>query len=728
MHTEKKYLLILITCLFCHSIGFGQSSIWKKTIDNKNSVFTLEEDVFFQILENVPSESQLSHLEEAPIIELPSPSGELLSFHIFETPLFETLPNKDFLRFRTYSGSMKNNPSVQLKMEWTPEGLSAFVVEERGKSWWILPTGQETYQLKLKQGKPVEHECFSSPLDFSKKPREKINFSFSGELYIYRLALAASGEYFQFWGNRDSTLTALVRTVNQMNLIFERDLAIRFQLIDDIQFILFDNPLTDPYELNGNQGVQNQQFLDQNVGTDEYDLGHVLMVDEVANGFGSVGSVCEEGRKGRGYSVLPDPSDGNYLIDFLAHELGHQLGGNHTFSHCADAGPGIIPVEPGSGSTIMAYGGLSFCEDDNFVDNSSPYFHSASIEEIYQYTRSGAGNTCPTIINFPNNAPEVSLEYSEVSIPYLTPFELSGSAVDEQGDTLSYVWEQMDQAVSLPLGQIRAGSPLFRSIAPNQDSVRVFPNLQSLIDGETFPEEKIPNFSGDLNFRLTVRDNHFRGGGVSWEESTLSVTDQAGPFRVLSAKNEALTWGLGLDYLIQWEVANTNQAPVNAEQVDLFFVYDSTGLEVDPFKLREVKLAGPIPNNGEVLFEIPTSVEPGRGWLKIKGHQSPFFDLSDHPITLTLTVSENHVEETEERIKVFPNPAKDFVFIEKIGATAIEEVIVEWIDVFGRSIERREIELGMEPSRMNVPENLSAGWYFIQIHSTNPSIWKIRIR
>lgn len=556
-----------------------------------------------------------------------------------------------------------------------------------------------------KKVKSLKQNCLSSELSVERR-LEKRQSRIEGELYIYRLALTASGEYSEFWGGREETLSALVSTVNRLNAIMERDLAIRLQLVDDMRLLIFLDALFDPFELNGNQNVQNQRFLDQNLGTDEYDIGHVLMVDENANGFGSVGSACVEGKKGGGYSILPDPSDDFFIIDFLAHELGHQLGANHTFSHCGTSKAGSLPFEPGSGSTIMAYGGLSLCEGDNFVEHAGDYFHSASIEEIYHFTRMEEGSECPTVINFPNTAPAIQFPEASVVIPQQTPFELSALATDAQGDTLTYCWEQMDSAVQLPLGQIGEGSPLFRSFPPSPSPVRSFPNLKHLISGKSLPSERLPDFSGELSFRLTVRDNHFRGGGISWKEQKLSVSTQAGPFRLITAE-EPEVWPTGSDQLIRWEVAGTDLPPVNADFVDVYLMYDSLGRVLVP-------LARQLPNTGETVIGLPDDLPPGEAWLKVKAHGGVFFALSDSAIEIRRGTTSSSEEVEESLLHIYPNPAKRYIFIEsKLGGYFQAEIVL--MDVWGRVVWKKQVELGGEGIRLELPGNLTDGVYSLNV-------------
>ena len=49
---------------------------------------------------------------------------------------------------------------------------------------------------------------------------------------------------------------------------------------------------------------------------------------------GCIGCVCVDGQKGSGITSPADaiPMGDNFDIDYVAHEVGHQMGGNHTFT------------------------------------------------------------------------------------------------------------------------------------------------------------------------------------------------------------------------------------------------------------------------------------------------------------------------------------------------------------------------------------------------------------
>jgi hypothetical protein len=92
------------------------------------------------------------------------------------------------------------------------------------------------------------------------------------------------------------------------------------------------------------------------------------------------------------------PSGDNFDIDYVAHELGHQFGANHTFT-TGNEGTGVH-MEPGSGSTIMGYAGITSAD---VQPHSDAYFHAISIQQITNnmkaktcQTNTATGNSIPT--------------------------------------------------------------------------------------------------------------------------------------------------------------------------------------------------------------------------------------------------------------------------------------------------------------------------------------------
>ncbi|MEL6923702.1 MAG: cadherin-like domain-containing protein, partial [Bacteroidota bacterium] len=401
----------------------------------------------------------------------------------------------------------------------------------------------------------------------------------------------------------------------------------------DDEKVVFTNAATDPYT-NANQGTallgQNQIVLNDSIGVSNYDVGHIFTRACTDVGGVAGGPVCNDGTKGRGvtcqYTNLIE-----IVESVMTHELGHQFSASHSWNNCPSSlgqYAASTALEPGSGSTIMSYAGL--CGNQNIVFDNDLYFHGASLNQIYFFIENGGGNTCGQRIDTENMFPDLSLPYTNgFSIPKSTPFELTATASDPDGDNLSYCWEGMNPGPVNDIGiqtQNRP-TPLFRSFPPTSSPTRVFPRLNTILAGTQSNAEVLPVFSRDLKFRCTVRDNDDLIGGVVWEEVNFKVAEQAGPFKVEfpNLSTDLLVVGAFLEF--RWDVANTDKNPVNCQNVNIL-------LSLDGGFTYPIALAENTPNDGSEFIVIPDQTS-GSARIKVEAADNIFFDLSDENFIIT---------------------------------------------------------------------------------------------
>lgn len=449
-------------------------------------------------------------------------------------------------------------------------------------------------------------------------------------LRTYRFAAATTGEFSESLNAGNDTMIVLAKVVditNKLNVVYEADLDVRLQLIDDEKKICFLHAATDPYT-----GTTVGEWLDQNPlamnavlgNSNKYDVGHVFAkyLGGNALGVGSLNSICKQ-NKGRGCSAGSPP----YGVDFLStigQEIGHQWSGLHTWNSCdglTEPFGSNERCEPGSGSTIMSYAGA--CGGDNVQSMSDLYYHACSIRAIRQYVEYGEGNQCGFNTVTTNTAPMVSIPYiNGFFIPIGTPFMLQGSATDADGDVLTYNWDEIDVGPMAPLGSPSGNSPLFRSYIPDTAGyVRTFPRITTLITNSSNKNEVLPTYSRDLTFALVARDNKPGGGGIGFDTLAFHATNQAGPFKVLSPNTNTTTWHPGEYQDVTWEVANTDKAIVNCKKVNI-------RLSVNGGLLWPILLAENAPNNGKACVLVPNNLGP-LARVRVEAADNVFFDISN---------------------------------------------------------------------------------------------------
>jgi subtilisin-like proprotein convertase family protein len=567
-------------------------------------------------------------------ITLPLPDGQMINFDLIESPIMEAGLQMKFPELKTYQ---LKNAQYTGRMDIGPLGLNA-MFHNNGETFLI-----DAYQYQghlihvsylkssfVQNDQPVfscEIEPASMDPDYFSHPDTKLKGQAkpmgmqlnSVNLRVYRLALACTAEYAQFHGNTLATvMAAMVTAVNRINVLYERDLAIRFVLVNDNDKLIFFDAATDPYN-NGNLNQmlgQNQTTLNSIIGVDNYDIGHVFSTNS-GGGIAGLAVVCTDS-KARGATGRASPVGDPFIIDYVAHEIGHQFGANHTFNNCSGNENFGTAFEPGSGSTIMAYAGL--CGNNNIQFNSDDYFHTGSIQEIYQFSRTGFGNSCAQLLPINNHEPEISLPYSGIlNIPIRTPFELKANATDPDGDQLTYCWEQMNTGPVVNLGSPAGTSPSFRSIRPQNVPLRTFPAMNNVLNNTSNVREVLPTYGRNLDFRCTVRDNHPGGGAAVWSSVRLVSHQSSGPFQVLEPKLGSV-FTAGKFEIIKWDVSATDIEPISCKHVHIILSRDAGLTWTDT-------LAKSVPNNGEALVWIPL-IESQQARIRVNAADNVFFNVN----------------------------------------------------------------------------------------------------
>jgi len=397
---------------------------------------------------------------------------------------------------------------------------------------------------------PKSFECGVTdtyiPRNTSNEPDLKSAFG-SCELRTYRLALAATGEYTAFHGGTVALALAAQNTsMNRVNAVYGREMAIRMNIIANNNLIIYTNAGTDPYTNNNGATMlnQNQTNLTTVIGGANYDIGHVYSTG--GGGIAQLGSVCVASGKARGVTGSPAPVGDPFDIDYVAHEMGHQFACNHTFNNsddgsCAGNTNTTTSMEPGSGSTIMAYAGI--CNPSNVQTNSNDYFHVISLQEMGNFI-TGAGHTCPVKTTLANSTPTVTTASSAIVIPQGTPFFLTANGTDPNtANVLTYCWEQTNTGTATTSPSATATTAAnFRSFNPTTNPTRFFPSLSALAANGPFTWEVLPTVARTMTFRATVRDNA-TGGGCTAATSNVTVTvnGTAGPFVVTNPTNTGIS-------------------------------------------------------------------------------------------------------------------------------------------------------------------------------------------
>ncbi len=482
-----------------------------------------------------------------------------------------------------------------------------------------IQTHQERYSCGVKASTETEFKssAISSTINSSIKKRSTDGSEKS--LLSYKIAIAATGEYVaKKGGTVEGALAGIVTTLNRVNHVYEQDLGIHLQLIDKNDALIYTDASTDPYSGSDLNALirQNQNNLDDVIGSENYDIGHLFTTQ--GGGLSFIGGVCDQNRKGQGISGIGNPSNDSFNLDFVAHEIGHQLGATHTFNGVeglcsSSARTARTAFEPGSGSTIMSYAG--YCGVDNLQSNSDAMFHIGSINQIRDFTTNDRGNRCGIRRQVQNTPPIVNAG-SDYKIPAQTPFELQGTANDSDGDQLVFAWEQIDSGEQSQPNSDTGDNALFRVHFPSDKKSRSFPPIDNILNHATAKGELLPIQQRSLNFSFVAQDGF---NAAQSDEMSIDVLRTGSRFALNMPRT---SYTRGDTHKIYWNTANTEKPPINCDAVDIYLSHDGG-------RNFQQKLATAVENTGESWVTIPADFPvTNTGRLKLRCSNNIFFAVS----------------------------------------------------------------------------------------------------
>ncbi|MDF1698938.1 MAG: M12 family metallo-peptidase [Saprospiraceae bacterium] len=657
-----SYLFTLIFCLTFTSIE--AQSEWKKSdvsnfsdarseekiiLPEEFLAYTLSYDNFKEKLINTPTEEDRSNGIKGRVIQLPLPDGSFEPFEVYDSPLFMSKLAAKYPSIKSYKGKSLKTPGMTVRFDTGPYGFHA-AIHGLSKIYYIDPFAKSTtseyitYDVKDQQELidipgpfcGVDHEKHDHVAELTSKPRSSGPVALS----VYRMAIACTGEWGAIRGTPEKALADMNTTLNRINQIFENELAMRLILIDDNDKLLNFDAGTDPYTITltdpdtdpnatNDEGASldvNTNIVDLRVGNDSYDIGHLYHTRCNVGGIASLRSMCNNGFKANGLTCHSSQNLNYIASRITAHEIGHQMSAQHTFNNCNGNESSGNAYEPGSGSTIMSYGGL--CGSLNVVNDGDDYYHVASLRQIYEHTRGDgiAGDACAEFIETSNVEPTATILHdNNYYIPEDTYFFLEGIGEDDnEEDVLTYTWEQMNIGPTSQLGDPIGDSPHFRSIYPSTSPVRYFPSSDNILG--TFLDPTEVNFKGNktVNFMFTVRDNNSEAGTAVWQPLQFNVVETPEKFAVTS-QADFENYEVGDEVDITWNVADTRFAPVNAKTVDILLFTGNAAT----FSLENTTvLAKNVNNIGQRKVIIPNVVTT-KARIIIRASEGNFFAIND---------------------------------------------------------------------------------------------------
>ncbi|MCF6128553.1 M12 family metallo-peptidase [Flavobacterium sp. AS60] len=644
-----KFKLLIATLLAITTVSFSQniSTVWNSTTKKTDMValdsrMRLPENKLFNLnllslktgLNNAPA--RMANVKQSnTVLSIPNADGILERYRVYENPNMDPALAARYPEIKSYIGIGIDNPAATAHFSVSPLGFKSMVLSPDKSAVFIEPISADlgTYTVYRKSDRAQSLTPFECSVIDEVAPRmdataQRPNADDS-VLRTFRLAMSCTGEYTAYFGGTKAlALAAINNSITRCNGVFEKDFGARLIIIANTDLVIYTSASTDPYSAASSMSQWNSQLqstLTSVIGDANYDIGHLFGATGGGGNAGCIGCICSSG-KGSGITSPADgiPSGDNFDIDYVAHEIGHQMGANHTWTHGGNEGTGV-QMEPGSGSTIMGYAGITSLD---VQPHSDAYFHAISIQQV---TNNIKAKTCSVNIATGNSVPTASagLDYT---IPKSTPFMLTATATDANGDALTYNWEEMDaQTTTAVPSATKTTGVNFRSYNSSTSPTRYFPRMASVLTGATttagseLTVEALSSVARTLNFRVTVRDNRAGGPANNSDDMIVTVNATAGPFTV-SSPNTAVSYVGGSTQTVTWNVAGTTANNVNCANVDIL-ISTNAGTSW-------TTLLAATPNDGSEAVVIPNTAGTTNR-IMVKGTNHIFFDVSNTNFTIT---------------------------------------------------------------------------------------------
>ncbi|WP_417430912.1 reprolysin-like metallopeptidase [Halpernia sp.] len=696
-----KKFFTTFTIIFSVLFSFCVNAQWTKTegistFSKQNKNYAYYKLDINKIRTQLISTNKMGKNAKSVTIEIPTAEGKIERFAVYSFPVMDEALEEQY-KLGSYVGTGIDDPTKYIRFSVAPNDFQSMIISG-GKYEFIEPASfdKSIYALHSKSSKngsafvcnTKEDSLSIARIQKLVDKKSTLGKSSDKKYRTLRLALSVTGEYTAYFGGKTGALTQMNATMTRVNGVFEQEFSLHLNMIN-AQNIIFTNANSDPYSPSSKMCNWNYELMNvlhsgsYGVNDVDFDIGHLFGATGGGGNAGCIGCIGSDDVSFTSYSasdggcgyayIAPDnykgsgitspansnPSGDTFDIDYVAHEMGHQLGDSHTYSFYEQ----FLnkEVEPGSGSTIMGYAGITGASTD-LQEHSDPYFHSVSIDQVQAVL---ATTSVDEETNITNNPPVIQAMPVTFTIPKSTPFVLTAIATDPDSDPLTYCWEEVDPSklangvTKSNIGTTSSGAS-FRSWSPTTSPTRYFPKLSTVLGGSvknTADFEAASTKSRTTNFRVTVRDNKIGGQAQTAYEEQKIVVGSASAFTVNTASGPA-----GSPVAISWVVSGTTASPYNVANVMIDYTNDNGA--------TWSVLSNSTANNGSASVIFPASLGASTPYVRVSAIGNVFYAVNK--VTLTAPLATSEAEKL--KLQIYPNPTKEILFVKNISSKSAYKI------------------------------------------------------